>query len=95
MRDTDKLEWLEKAVAQGEPVAMTMLADSLTTEDAEGLNRSRANALLRAAAELGEEWAQIHYAMSFCDRESVERYVWLRRSAIQGGGNNGVDDALC
>ncbi len=77
--------WLEKAVAQGEPDAMTDLAEQLWDDDEGNVRgRLRATLLWRQAAELGESSSQMRYAEKCCARDSVEYFEWIRRSAMQG-----------
>ncbi len=75
--------WQDKALTQGEPEAMMLVA--LRCEKGTGVpvDKQRAEGLWREASELGEPRAQFHIAESFYDRASPERFVWLRRSAIQ------------
>ncbi len=88
-----KVAWLEKAVAQGEPQAMAMLA-SLIGHSAEGgvaANRPRAEELWWKAAMLGDESAQFVVASEYCVTDSVEQFEWLRRSMMQRRDLDAID----
>ncbi len=75
--DNEDVAWKEKAVAQGEPGAMTRLAGR------EMENGVRAVQLYREAALLGDEEAQLTMGLSICPGQSTESFVWLRRAAMQ------------
>ncbi len=77
----EQFEWLEKAVAQGEPLAIEALALRLWTS--KGADQSRAVELWRRAAELGQPYAQYFLGVNACPGDSIERFEWLRRAAIQ------------
>ncbi len=82
-QEGDCVEWLEKAVKQGEPVAMARLA-SLRLPAVEEGKKSWID-LCQEAAYLGDCDAQLKYARcGLLDPE--EQFVWLRRSASCGNG---------
>ncbi len=76
--------WLEKAVSQGEPLAMALLADCLWNGSDVECNRPRAEVLWREAALLGLSWAQRNVAEHCCAPHSAGWAVWMRRAAVQG-----------
>ncbi len=77
-------EWLEKAIAQGEPEAMVELANRLCSAGGTAASaRPREYCLWREAAELGCAEAQFRLAEHFCATMSLEQFVWLCRAAIQ------------
>ncbi len=80
----DKIAMLEEAVAQGERYAMDFLARELWACEHNQKKRARAAQLWREAALLGDPCAQERYANECCDDDLVERFVWLRRCAMQG-----------
>ncbi len=84
MGDDKMVVWLKKAVAQGEPEAMTALAEHWWGEavSMSGVEERTQN-LLRAAAELGDPRAQRRFGMYCFELDSPGYWLWLRRSAIQ------------
>ncbi len=68
--------WWEKAVAQGEPEAITAIARSLVHCESEKLRA-------REAAELGDPEAQERIGTMCCSDGSLDQLVWWRRSASQ------------
>ncbi len=76
-------EWLQKAAAQGEPVAMFYLAHSLLDGTQSAEMKQKAERLLRDAAELGHVFAQEDLAIDFCEERSPEWFAWMRRSFLQ------------
>ncbi len=86
--------WLDLAVAQCEPKAMTKLADRLWVEREYNDETEMALAFLlwREAAELGDGTAQFKYAC-FCCPDSLERFKWIRRAVTQPG-HIGLRDLL-
>ncbi len=83
----DAVVWHERGAEQGEPEAMLMFADALMDEfvfGGSGSRKRRAEALWRAAAELGDHSAQLVCARQCCAKGSLEQLQWLRRSALQG-----------
>ncbi len=75
--------WLEKAVAQGEPEAMSLLAELLRNGLAGEADLPRAECLWREAAWEGDAFAQHRVAELYYGVWSTERVVWLRRAAMQ------------
>ncbi len=88
---------LEQAVADGDAYAMTLLASRLWREEEEedsvdeeddvvdvASDNLRAEVLWRQAALLGDPSAQIALAERCCEKDSNERFMWARRSAMQG-----------
>ncbi len=75
---TERLALLEKAAAQGEPLACQTLACTIA-----GAEKERAGKLFRQAAEFGEAFSQCEFAHNYCPENSLERFVWLRRSVRQ------------
>ncbi len=80
----ERVKWLEAAVAQGEPKAMSFLAMMLFNGWGGFEDKKSAKRLWKQAALLGEMHAQRDYADKCCVADSVGQLVWLRRSAMQG-----------
>ncbi len=70
---------LEKAVAKGEPNAMSTLGCCLDLSS----ERERERRFLQEAAKLGDIAAQIDYATRCLCKDALEQFVWLRRAALQ------------
>ncbi len=79
--DEERTLWLERLVAQGEPEAMLMLVGPVRDS---GMDK-REESLLRQAAQLGHPDAQFLLAELWCEKNSWERFVWLRRAAAVSG----------
>ncbi len=73
--DSNDVVWLEKAVAGGEAEAMCALSLRLADE--------RGKLLCREAALLGDPNAQCIFAHNWCEDQSAEQLMWLRRAALQ------------
>ncbi len=82
--DADEVALLERAVAQGEPFAFYGLAGFLFAErDRIAGNDARAARLWLAGALLGDARCQLGYALNCCAENSLARFQWMRRAALQ------------
>ncbi len=80
----EELAALERAAAQGEPIAMTNLGMALWWgHSGAAVDKPRGKRLLREAALLGNANAQYDLATNCCAANSLEAFQWLRRSALQ------------
>ncbi len=80
----EKMVWLDKALAQGEPEAMTNLALLLWDGYIVPRNRAESERLWREAAVLGHAAAQFKLAAECCDNDPREQVLWMCRSVTQG-----------
>ncbi len=78
-----RLAVLEKAVVQGEPRALFKRASYAWDGSYGARDRERGEKLWLQAALLGHAESQYYYGTSVCAENSVERYVWLQRAAVQ------------
>ncbi len=93
----EKKAWLEKAAAQGETDALFSLAQDFYFGRLGGnADKRRGLQLWQEAAEMGHWMAQFEHAMHAFEYEDLQRFVWLRRSAMQGhrGAFTRMIDAL-
>ncbi len=75
---------LEKAILLGEPRAMRTMGSYLFDGIKVGEDKARSRQLLTDAAWLRDDMAQYFYSYFFQEEDSMEEFVWLRRSAMQG-----------
>ncbi len=76
------VEALELAASLGEPEAMVLLSNHFSS-CAQCNMRARSSQLLLEAAHLGDPVAQFDCPEKCFARNSLEQFVWLRRSALQ------------
>ncbi len=79
----DRLEMLERGVAQGEPEALALRASLFWSGEEGQENKERAKQLWLQAALLGLPEAQFHFAEKCCARDFVSRFQWFGRAAMQ------------
>ncbi len=85
---SEAARYAEMAVVQDEPWAMWQLASRLWYgQDGFDVQQIRAEELWLRGSELGDPSAQAKYAKACCAENSLERFVWLRRAALQESGN--------
>ncbi len=80
-RPSERLALLDKAMAQGEPLALLWRA---IFEWSECGNLEGAAQFLGQGAELGDAECQYHYALKCFARGNLAQLEWLRLAAIQG-----------
>ncbi len=80
---------LERAAAETDPLALYLLGHRLWTgEDVKDVkeDRKRAEMLWRQGAELGDAECQFRLGELCCPADSLQSFLWIRRSAMQKCG---------
>ncbi len=83
LQKSEKVAMLERAVAQGEPKALFRRAEYAWDGSFCSVHTERGMLWWLQGAELGDPACQREFALRCCDNNSVARYEWLRRAAVQ------------
>ncbi len=83
----ERMLWIEMSVAQGEPDGLWwkafLLWSGIGLDMDKQMDKIMAEQMWRSLAEMGHASSQTEIAERCCDKDSLERFVWLRRAAMQ------------
>ncbi len=80
----ERLEWAQKAAAQGDRAGVSALATCFWFSVGCEEDKTKARALWREAAELGEVSAQFVHGAEGCTQNDWQRYRWWGMAAARG-----------